>query len=141
MTDQELKSAFESCTLHRDLWTHRTHVRMAFLYARGSSFSSALERMRRSIKAYNASQSTPESLESGYHETITVAFLRLIHDALLRSGPFPTADAFCDQHPELLDKAVLRKFYSRQRLITEEAKQNFVEPDLAELPAESPAVA
>ncbi len=72
----------------------------------------------------------------------TVAFLRLIHDALLRSGPFPSADAFCDQYPELLDEAVLpRKFYSRQRLITEEAKQNFVEPDLAELPAESPAVA
>jgi hypothetical protein len=138
LNDQELQSAFETCTLPRDAWIHRAHVRMAFLYSQQHPFSEALDRMRTSIKAYNLSQQIPESPDRGYHETITVVFMRLVHDALLRNGPFPTSDSFCDHHPELLDKSVLRKFYSRERLMSPEAKQGFIEPDLAELPGGAP---
>lgn len=141
LSDQELQSAFEGCTLPHDLWTHRAHVRMAFLYASRHPFSSALERMRQAIKAYNASKQIPESLEQGYHETMTVAFMRLVHGSLVRNSPFPTSEAFCDHHPELLDKLVLRKFYSRERILTPQAKKEFVRPDLAELPGEPPPVA
>ena len=136
MTDEELQSAFESCTLPFASWNHRAHVRMAFLYASQHPFQAALDRMRVSIKAYNASQHVPESLDRGYHETITVAFMRLVFSKLTRTGPFPDSQAFCDGHPDLLDKSVLLKFYSKERLRTAEAKQGFVEPDLAELPFE-----
>lgn len=136
MTDEELRSAFESGTLPFASWTHRAHVRMAFLYASRHPFPAALDHMRRSIKAYNASQQVPESLDRGYHETITVAFMRLVCSKLARTGPFPDSEVFCDSHPDLLDKSVLLRFYSKERLRTAEAKQGFVEPDLAELPFE-----
>lgn len=44
-----------------------------------------------------------------------------------------SADAFCDHQPHLLQKSRLELFYSRQRLLTWEAKRTFVEPDLAPL--------
>jgi hypothetical protein len=134
LTDVELQAAFESCTLPRAAWNHRAHVRMAFVYASRQPLASALAQMRQGIQAYNASQQVPEALDRGYHETMTVAFMRLVHDGLTRNGPFPDSESFCDRHPELLDRFVLRKFYSRKRIVTLEAKQRFVEPDLAELP-------
>lgn len=134
ITDAELQAAFESCMLRFEAWTHRAHVRMAFLYASQHPLPAALVRMRTGIQAYNASRQIPEALDRGYHETMTVAFMRLVHDGLSRNGPFANSESFCERHPELLDKFVLRKFYSRKRIMTLEAKQRFVEPDLADLP-------
>jgi len=133
MTDAELRTAFESCTLPRALWNHRAHVRMGYLYAAQHPFDVALGRMRQSIQKYNRSQQVPDAPGRGYHETITVAFMRLVCDKLTRSGPFPSSDAFCDSHPEFLDKSLLLRFYSKDRIETEEARRTFVEPDLAEL--------
>ena len=134
LDDAELHAAFEDCTLPFAAWTHRAHVRMAFLYASGHPLPAALERMRQGLKAYNAAKQIPEAVDRGYHETMTVAFMRLIHDRVAQNGPFANSDAFCDCHPDLLDKFVLRQFYSRERMMTLEAKQRFVEPDLAQLP-------
>jgi len=51
-------------------------------------------------------------------------------------GMFPTSDSesFCDQHPHLLVKTILRTFYSPERRSLQEAKIQFVEPDLSSLP-------
>jgi hypothetical protein len=69
--------------------------------------------------------------KKGYHETMTQAWVRLVHLALERSGAAESADAFCDQQPQLMQKTTLQMFYSRERLMTWEAKREFVEPDLA----------
>jgi hypothetical protein len=57
-----------------------------------------------------------------------------VHCALCQFGPCPTADAFLDQQSQLLSKRALLLFYSRDRLMSAEAKARFVEPDLAPLP-------
>ena len=44
------------------------------------------------------------------------------------------ADSFCDTHPQLMTKHVLRLFYSPQQRMHPEAKTRFIEPDLAPLP-------
>ena len=73
----------------------------------------------------------------GYNETTTHAFMRLI-DATRRAYgrlyPTPDADTFCDTHPQLMSKHILRLFYSPQRRGHPAAKQRFIEPDLAPLP-------
>lgn len=91
--------------------------------------------MRRGIQAYNKATDTPESIDRGYHETITQAFMRLVYAAHRRTGPYPSSEKFCDAHPELLSKYVLQTFYSRERLMTAEAKAGFIEPDLRPLPS------
>jgi hypothetical protein len=70
----------------------------------------------------------------GYHETITVAWLRIIAATIRHYGAPARADDFCDRHPHLLAPTLLRLFYSRERLASPESKIRFVEPDLNPLP-------
>ena len=102
--DRELLDAFETLSLPFERWNQRTHVSIAFAYLRCYGFDGALDRMRRGVKAYNAHNGVEESPTSGFNETTTVAFLRLIDCAMQTYGDvFPTTDAeqFCDAHPQL----------------------------------------
>lgn len=138
MDDRELLRQFESCTLPFGEWNHRTHVKIAFLYLREHPFDIALGKMREGIKAYNAKNNVPEGELEGYNETTTHAFMLLTRATMSAYGEFlatPDADSFCDTHPQLLSRHVLRLFYSPARRRHREAKTRFVEPDLAPLPS------
>lgn len=132
--DDALIAGFEAATIPNELWTHREHLRVAYLHLVRWPYSGALARMRDGIRALNAANAVPEGLERGYHETVTVAWMRLIAAALRDDGPAADSRAFFEAHPELTDKFALRRFYSRDRILTAEAKASFVAPDLAPLP-------
>jgi hypothetical protein len=135
--DRELLVQFESLTLPFAQWTHRAHVKVAFCYLREHGFDAALEELRRNIQAYNAANGVPDTPTSGYNETTTHAFLHLIHATMRAYGdvvPAPDAETFCDAHPQLQNRCVLRLFYSPARRMHADAKTRFVEPDLAPLP-------
>jgi hypothetical protein len=137
MDDQSLRAQFEDCSLPAELWTHRAHVKVAFLYVRELGFDEALDRMRRGLKAYILKRNVEETPTSGYNETTTRAFMHLIAatmQAYSEAKPTPDAEAFCQMHPQLLCKEALRFFYSPERRMLPEAKHGFVEPDLAPLP-------
>ena len=134
MNDEELLSGFESCTLPAEHWTHRAHVQVAFSYASRNNLAAAIERMRSGLKAYSKARDTPNAIDSGYHETVTVAFVRLVYAANLQTGPHESSQSFCNAHPELLNGRALSRYYSRQHLMTWEAKANFITPDQCPLP-------
>ena len=137
MTDQSLLEQFQSLTLPFSEWTHRCHVKVAYLYLRAYPFPEALDKLRAAIKAYNAANNRPDGPTEGYNETTTHALLHLIYSVMLAYEPvFPTAtaDQFCDTHPELMSHYILRLFYSPARRMDPLAKTQFVEPDLAPLP-------
>ena len=137
MTDNAFLAAFETQSLPSAEWAHRAHVKVAFLYLREMPLGAALDRVRAGIRAYNAAHAVPESPTSGYNETTTVAFVRLVAATMAAYGdafPTPTADAFCEVHPQLMTRNALRFFYSPQRRMDPRAKFEFVEPDLAPLP-------
>lgn len=137
MTDDDHLNAFEELTLPVEQWTHRAHVKVAYVYLSRHPIDEALTRIRRGIKAYNARHGVPESETSGYNETTTRAFLHLIAAtmrAYASTHPVANADAFCDTHPQLMTRHALRLFYSPQRRMDPQAKTEFVEPDLAPLP-------
>ncbi len=134
MDDETLLRSFEDLTLPYADWRHRTHVKVAYLYLTRFSLDVAAEKMCRGIKAYNAAQNIPETPTGGYHETMTLAWVHLIHAAIGEDGVEPSADAFCDKHPELLEKHILRLFYSRERFMSAAAKAAFLPPDLTDFP-------
>ncbi len=134
LSDSTLVSAFEDGTLPSSRWTHRSHVRVACLYACRDPLSVATARMRRGLQEYNHTVGTPESLNRGYHETITQTFMRLVGAALHQNGPYISSSAFCDTHPELLRREAINRFYSHDCLFTAEAKAGFVAPDRQPLP-------
>lgn len=114
---------------------------MAFLYLRAEPFDAALARIRAGIRALNRANRLDDGLTSGYHETMTVAWARVIAATLEVHGPRDDAEAFIAANPHLLAKSLLRLYYSRERIVTEVAKARFVEPDLAPLPEARAAAA
>jgi hypothetical protein len=133
MSDEEFLTAFEDCSLPKKQWSHRAHVRVAFLYLTHMGLGEAIDRMRSSIMAYNAVHGVEGGPQSGYHETTTQAFMRLIHQAVHQRRPFQDSHQFCERNPELLDGRVLLSYYTRDRIMEPEAKAGFVEPDIAPL--------
>jgi hypothetical protein len=130
MNDDEFLAAFEACTLEE--FHHRDHIKVAYLYLRRSSLDEAIAKVRTGLQALALAWGAPvDNLEKGFHETITQAWVRLVHLRLNECGVVESADAFCDRQPQLMQKTRLELFYSRERLMTWEAKRTFVEPDLA----------
>lgn len=133
MNDDDLLTAFENCSLPLVHWNHRAHVRVAFLYLRRLGLAGAIDQMRSGIKAYNVVHGIEDDCLSGYHETTTQAFMRLIDSALRKRGPFHDSQRFCERASELLDCRVLLCYYTRDRIIDPIAKVNFVKPDITPL--------
>jgi hypothetical protein len=137
MNDSELLAAFEDCTLPFEQWTHRAHVRIAYLFVSNHSFEVALKLVGAGIRKYNAAHKVPEGPDRGYNETTTHAFLHLVAATAAAYGQthrVSDSEGFCDMHPQLMNKHALRLFYSPQRRMDPRAKATFVEPDLTALP-------
>jgi hypothetical protein len=131
MTDEEFLTAFEACTLEE--FHHRDHIKVTYLYLQRHPLNVAITKVRTGLQALAIAWRAPvDDLEKGYHETMTQAWVRLVHLTLSCGEAAESADAFCDQQPQLMQKTRLELFYSRERLMTWEAKRQFVEPDLAQ---------
>ena len=131
MNDEEFLAAFEACTL-KD-FHHRDHIKVTYLYLRRHPLEEAIVKVRAGLQALASAWGAPvDDLDKGYHETMTQAWVRLVHLALNDLSVAESADAFCDEQPQLMEKTRLELFYSRERLMTWQAKREFVEPDLAQ---------
>lgn len=135
MSDRDFLSAFEAAAIPAERWMHRDHVRVAFLYLRGLAFEDALNRIRTGIRALNRANGVQDTPTSGYHETLTVAWARIIAAAIAPECAM-SFDSFAQRNPHLLTKELLRAHYSKERMLSAEARAAFVEPDLAPLPEE-----
>jgi hypothetical protein len=131
MTDDEFLAAFERCTVPRAEWTHAAHVRMAWLYLGRLPFAQALVQVRNGIHRYNAAHGS-----DGYHETITVACVVLIHSRMVDAKAGEDFDGFRARNPDLLDRRlpILARHYDPATLSSAAARERFVAPDLEPLP-------
>jgi hypothetical protein len=134
MNDDAFLKLFESAEWPLNQWHHRQHIKVAYLCLRRYPFDTAMMRIREKIKSFNAAHSLPDHPTSGYHETMTQAWLRLVHLTLCEYGPAENADAFYERSPQLAEKKILRLFYSKEVFMSPPAKYEFLEPDLAPLP-------
>jgi hypothetical protein len=134
-SDEEFLVAFESAALPRPEWTHAAHLRMAYLYLRDAEpLHVVLPRIRERIIAFNLANGN----RSGYHETITVALVRIVGERLV-TAPADTFDAFHAANRDLFADGlvVLGRHYSEALLFSPEARTRFVTPDRDPLPAGS----
>ena len=138
MHDDEFIQQFQSCAFPFEQWNHRAHVKLAYLYAARFGPEVAAQKLRDGIRAYNAAKNVPDAPTRGYHETMTQAWLRIIHATMEQYGQCATADEFFDLHPQLSQKKILRLFYSAELFMSARAKHEFVEPDLTDFPRPVP---
>lgn len=131
---KKVVEAFENCTLPRAQWTHAAHLTIAFWYLVCYPLPEAAEKIRAGIQRYNAANGIVMTKESGYHETITLFWIRLARHYL--------TTATLEGHLVVLLNEMLRRYsrqlpfeyYSRDRLLSWEARQHWLEPDLKALP-------
>lgn len=126
-----LVARFESGTLAASDWTHAAHVLVGLWYLLEHGREGAMEPMRRAILRHNEAVGTPNSETSGYHETLTWAFLQGVADFAARQqarGDDPFAAILVS---ELASADWPLRFYSRELLFSSQARGTRVVPDLA----------
>jgi hypothetical protein len=121
---------FEACRYPNDRFRHADHIRLAWIYIRESDYARAEERMRRSIRRFAQNAGAGQK----YHETMTIAWMRLVHIATHLSARITSFEEFAHAHSWLLRKDAIFEFYSPERLMSDSARINWIEPDLKSLP-------
>lgn len=104
MSDAEFAEQIEACTLPKDAFNHRNHLRLAWLYLEWYDRTSAEVRMTTTIAAYATSLGKAEKFD----RELTLAWMHLVADAR-EATPAGSFDAFVQAHPELMDKAAAAK--------------------------------
>src|SRR6186997_82923 len=125
MDDRALWEAFSESRLPADRWTHREHLRIAWMFLKGHSLDEAHLLMRVGIIRLNAFHALVETPARGYHETLTRFWLALVA-SLMRGAPAESSEAFADAHVQHLGKDAALRYYSRARLMSIEARAIFV---------------
>ncbi|HEY0005809.1 MAG TPA: hypothetical protein VGB17_13455 [Pyrinomonadaceae bacterium] len=125
---------FKFCTLPRAQWTHRAHLTVALWHSLRYPWAEAVELMRRGIKRYNEANGILTTESSGYHETITLFWMRFIREYLINlSLPDCTLASLANELVERCPASLPFEYYSRELLMSAEARRAWVEPDLKPL--------
>lgn len=135
-TDRELEdlvARFEAGSLPLAEWHHAEHLAVATWYVRRLPFDAAVAALRAGIQRFNAGHGIVTTPELGYHETVTVYFARRIRAILEAPGAPPAAEGLGAVLAELGDKMTILRHYTRERVMSAEARAGWVEPDLAPL--------
>ena len=120
--------AFEDGSLSKSEWTHSKHLVMALWYLRRHNRDGATRLIRDGIQRHNERQGNL----TGYHETITLAWVAVIERFLgTRDPDVPMSVLAGELLGQCGEKDYLLRFYSRERLLSDEARARWVPPDLA----------
>jgi hypothetical protein len=69
---------FESGQLPREQWTHQAHLVVALWYLINFSRDEAVGNIRNRILSYNRSCGIQNTANSGYHETLTLFWIKVV---------------------------------------------------------------
>jgi len=123
---------FEARTLPREKWTHLAHLTMALYYLTSYPVSEATERIRSGIQRLNEAHGVKMTKDHGYHETITLFYIWAVGEYLQNTDSNSSIVELANGLINSLyaEKNFPLEFYSRERLMSWEARIGWLEPDL-----------
>lgn len=130
MTD-ELAAIMAEITDSGQRFGHRQHIQLAFIAGRRHGAAVISDLMREWIRQIAAAHGAPHK----YHETMTVAWARLVAHHVAADPDVTDFDDFADRYPALLDKTLLARHYTPSVLGSVAARTAWVAPDLMPFPA------
>ncbi|WP_022682041.1 hypothetical protein [Sphingobium bisphenolivorans] len=135
MTDAEIERValgFCARTLSKEEWTHQAHFSTALWLMLCRPDILPERDMPGMIAAYNESVGGVNSDAAGYHETITRASLMAARTLLagLPEEVTPAEALAALMASPVADKDWLLSYWSRERLMSVEARRHWVEPDI-----------
>ena len=133
---QNLVARALSRTLPKPEWTHAAHVIVALWHLREFTAAATVSLLRERISAYNQSVGVINTPTGGYHETLTVFWIRVASVLMPRTPESESFQRVVEKAlPHAADKNLPLRFYSRERVFSFEARRDFIEPDLRPLPS------
>jgi hypothetical protein len=121
-------------SLPKSAWTHAAHFAAALWLLKHRGWQ-AFQQMRPLIVAYNEATGVANTDSSGYHETITLASLRVTQYWLLKRPDAPLNEVLGEMLATPIGRSDwLLRYWSKPLLFSVRARKSWVEPDLAQLP-------
>ncbi|KAI9316791.1 flavin reductase like domain-containing protein [Dichotomocladium elegans] len=133
-----MKKFEDNTSIDQRQWTHRAHVRMAWNYLRELGSKEAATPVIKDTICRHFEMNPSTHLK--YHETITSFYIHLVHLALVETKQTSSKDTddffeFIEMFPTLTDQSAIHKYYSPAVLKSDEARTQYVPPDLQPLPS------
>jgi hypothetical protein len=129
---EDIVRGFLDRTLVKPRWTHHAHIVVAIWHIRRYGEAEALARLRDRIWSYNLSVGTLNTDTGGYHETITRFFVwqvaRYLESASAEASFAALVNGLAARPEGTKDWPFA--YWSRERLMSVEARRGWVEPDL-----------
>ncbi|HEY9296919.1 MAG TPA: hypothetical protein VIQ31_11195 [Phormidium sp.] len=125
-----LIAAFENCTFPKIEWTHPAHLIVALWYLTHYSETEATNYIRNGIQKYNSAMGIKTTKDSGYHETLTLFWIRIVSQFLSIHPHRDILDLANRLAQNYANKNLPFEYYSRDLLMSWSARTNWVEPDL-----------
>ena len=137
-TDPEIDAfiaAFEAGTLAKERWTHGAHLLTGACYVHSFGEQVAIARMRERVSAYNLAVGGQNTPTSGYHETVTIFWIKLLalvvsnlkamDPGISRAGLLHLAVKGL-----VNERNIYREYYDFDILKSEEARRTWIAPNI-----------
>lgn len=127
----DVAQRFLTLSLPKDAWTHQAHLAVGAWHVHRFGEADALGRLRTGIRRLNESFGGQNTATSGYHETITAAYVRLLAQFLAQCpAGLPLDDCVARLlGSPLAAKDALLAFYTQDHLMSVESRAAWAEPD------------
>ncbi len=128
--NQVFLSQFEDLSLDKAYFNHRGHLRLAWLYLQQNELELAIHKVCTGIQAYAESLGAKDK----FNLTITDATVRIMARRI-ESMPDKSWRLFLACNTDLVNDAlsVLTQYFSKHRLLSEEARVKLIKPDLKDI--------
>ena len=125
---------FTNQTLPKAEWTHEAHLIVAIWHNLNYDFETALSTIRLKIQTYNEAVETPNTDNSGYHETLTVFWMRLTKNYISANPHLKIQDLMNNfLSSENAKSTTPFEYYTKEILFSKTARKMWVNGDLKEI--------
>jgi hypothetical protein len=122
---------FDAGELAPGSFDHKAHLRLAYVHLATHGPDAAVDTFRGSLQRFlNHHQIDPAK----FHETLTQSWLQAVWYFMQRLGETADSDEFLGKSLVLHDPKVMLTHYSREVLFSDEARRQFVVPNLDPIP-------
>ena len=127
ISDEEFEQQFKSCEFDPHQFSHRAHLRLAYVHIRKYGLEEAIRNLCLQIAIYDRTHD--EGIK--YHETITIVAARIM-DHFMNKQTSEGFDALLEEFPALEKDfmGLINQHYSINLFTHPTAKIEYLEPDL-----------
>ena len=127
LSDKEFENQFSNGTLDPGVFTHEAHLRLAWIHITTYGVTKSIDTISAQLQKFVALAGEKEK----FNMTVTVAAIRAVYH-FMRSSTTTNFQDFIDENPRLKNnfKELLHSHYSTDIFKSEQAKKEFLEPEL-----------